>query len=491
MYCSGCGTNVRVGFGGKGNLQQHIVTGSCAKIQEAKLKKKKPIFASLSSFFPKRSASAALVPSTVSAPHPVQGAVIETLSDPEGTGPNPDHEPPASHSESLMDGSSPPLEPCPGAQRLMRQLRAKIGNIPVHTPLADSTHPLAIFATTPYRDCSPTEDWHVNLHPLLQHAFGTGGLDPSRAAEYINIGEYGLTSFCDFFDHFIIGRGLRGHRIEPYFNFLLNAIELRFPTARNAAGPQPDPAEVRDELHGALPIASEDYEPEDQHVKPCGGLQIRFPPGRSPHLYYPFGLHQQYELPWNYYSHHDQFFIQSPSCLRSLVAPDRGCSRCEGLLIHDVLRGIIQHIAELESYPSDDEDLDSIDGSESPDGGSGVDSNSKVPLAASPSGVDAFGADASSSSSAAVGAPADWDRPFEIDEATRVRCKRRVYDTHSGCGLCGKLVTEAEQADSKLAVRCTMAGCETEWYHRGCFAGEQFTKTWKCPSCSPAKRHRK
>lgn len=116
-----------------------------------------------------------------------------------------------------------------------------------------------------------------------------------------------------------------------------------------------------------------------------------------------------------------------------------------------------------ESYPSDDEDLDYIDSSELPDGGSGVDSDSEVPSAASPPGVDDFVADARSSSSTAVAAPADWDRPLVPGQATRAGRKRRVYDTQYGCDLCGKVVTEAERADSELAVRCTMVGCETEW----------------------------
>ncbi|KAJ7883217.1 hypothetical protein B0H14DRAFT_3433082 [Mycena olivaceomarginata] len=105
-----------------------------------------------------------------------------------------------------------------------------------------------------------------------------------------------------------------------------------------------------------------------------------------------------------------------------------------------------------ESYPSDDEDLDYIDSSELPDGGSGVDSDSEVPSAASPPGVDDFVADAGSSSSTAVAAPADWDRPLVPGQATRAGRKRRVYDTQYGCDLCGKVVTEAERADSELAM---------------------------------------
>ncbi|KAJ6554087.1 hypothetical protein B0H10DRAFT_1967992 [Mycena sp. CBHHK59/15] len=73
-----------------------------------------------------------------------------------------------------------------------------------------------------------------------------------------------------------------------------------------------------------------------------------------------------------------------------------------------------------ELYPSDDEDLDYIDGSELPDSGSGVDSDSEVPPAASPPGVDAFVADAGSSSSTVVAAPADWDRPLVPGQSNEI-----------------------------------------------------------------------
>ncbi|KAJ6456749.1 hypothetical protein C8R45DRAFT_844675, partial [Mycena sanguinolenta] len=76
----------------------------------------------------------------------------------------------------------------------------------------------------------------------------------------------------------------------------------------------------------------------------CAGLEIRFLQGRSPHTDYPFGLHKQYDLPWDYYSKCDTFFIQSHHCLRSLVAINQGCTPCEGLLRNNVLRGILQRI---------------------------------------------------------------------------------------------------------------------------------------------------
>ncbi|KAJ7200082.1 hypothetical protein B0H12DRAFT_1289370 [Mycena haematopus] len=104
------------------------------------------------------------------------------------------------------------------------------------------------------------------------------------------------------------------------------------------------PKEVYDELHRALPLASEDYEPKERQIISCPGLEIRFPQGRSHHVDYPFGLHQQYRLPWDYYSKGDRFFVQSHDCRRSLVAINRGCGPCEGLLLNDVLCGIVQRI---------------------------------------------------------------------------------------------------------------------------------------------------
>ncbi|KAJ7434771.1 hypothetical protein B0H11DRAFT_2208058 [Mycena galericulata] len=40
------------------------------------------------------------------------------------------------------------------------------------------------------------------------------------------------------------------------------------------------------------------------------------------------------------------------------------------------------------------------------------------------------------------------------------------------------VVTAAERADSKIAVRCSRAGCETDWYHLSCLGHPRVTKTW-------------
>ncbi|KAK7013774.1 hypothetical protein R3P38DRAFT_2465996, partial [Favolaschia claudopus] len=79
--------------------------------------------------------------------------------------------------------------------------------------------------------------------------------------------------------------------------------------------------------------------------QPCCGMLIMFPEGRSHHVDYPFGLHQQYPLPWDYYSQRDKFYVQSHHCLRSLRAGGKSCNSCEALLRDDVFVGILQRIA--------------------------------------------------------------------------------------------------------------------------------------------------
>ncbi|KAF8188598.1 hypothetical protein K438DRAFT_1507341, partial [Mycena galopus ATCC 62051] len=137
MYCEDCKTDVKPGFAGPYNFEQHRINGACERIQ-AEAKKKKPVFASLGNFFTKRSTAAPLVPSTVSAHSPVHGATFDMLPVPQGTGPQPLH-------EFTVRYPEPPSAPCLQAEALMRELRAKLGNIPVHAPLADLRHPLAIF----------------------------------------------------------------------------------------------------------------------------------------------------------------------------------------------------------------------------------------------------------------------------------------------------------------------------------------------------------
>jgi hypothetical protein len=46
----------------------------------------------------------------------------------------------------------------------------------------------------------------------------------------------------------------------------------------------------------------------------CKEILIEFPDGKDKHTSYPFGLHKERTLPWNYQSVDDSFYIQAKSC---------------------------------------------------------------------------------------------------------------------------------------------------------------------------------
>ncbi|KAH9163800.1 hypothetical protein EDB89DRAFT_2019814 [Lactarius sanguifluus] len=47
---------------------------------------------------------------------------------------------------------------------------------------------------------------------------------------------------------------------------------------------------------------------------PCEGTRITFPEGTNHHMSYPFGLHSERSVPWNYHSIDDAFYLKQPLC---------------------------------------------------------------------------------------------------------------------------------------------------------------------------------
>ena len=43
---------------------------------------------------------------------------------------------------------------------------------------------------------------------------------------------------------------------------------------------------------------------------PCKGVLITFPEGMNEHTLYPFGIHQELVIPWNYLSIDDKFYLK-------------------------------------------------------------------------------------------------------------------------------------------------------------------------------------
>ncbi|KAJ7455119.1 hypothetical protein FB451DRAFT_1049058, partial [Mycena latifolia] len=80
----------------------------------------------------------------------------------------------------------------------------------------------------------------------------------------------------------------------------------------------------------------------------CTGIQLTFPPGQNHHLSYPFGLHAHFQLPWDYSSEGERFFLRSKNCRKRIVGSDPGlCKPCRDLdQRNEALQSIRDRIAD-------------------------------------------------------------------------------------------------------------------------------------------------
>jgi hypothetical protein len=77
---------------------------------------------------------------------------------------------------------------------------------------------------------------------------------------------------------------------------------------------------------------------------PCLGITMLFPPGKSQHTLYLFGLHSEFSIPWDYHSIGDKFVFQAKSCLKRVAEPGKVYSPCHSLLSNSLYEGIIEHM---------------------------------------------------------------------------------------------------------------------------------------------------
>jgi hypothetical protein len=76
----------------------------------------------------------------------------------------------------------------------------------------------------------------------------------------------------------------------------------------------------------------------------CKGILIKFPNGKDEHTSYPFGLHKERTLPWNYQSIDDSFYIQAKSCKKRSSEAGKPCQECRQLTSSTVYIGIMHRI---------------------------------------------------------------------------------------------------------------------------------------------------
>lgn len=85
----------------------------------------------------------------------------------------------------------------------------------------------------------------------------------------------------------------------------------------------------------------------DKPVKklwPCEGFLVKFPEETNHHVSYPFGLHNDRSIPWNYRSIDDEFYVQAKSCQKVSYKVGEACRNCQRLTSSTLFSGIMDRI---------------------------------------------------------------------------------------------------------------------------------------------------
>jgi hypothetical protein len=105
-------------------------------------------------------------------------------------------------------------------------------------------------------------------------------------------------------------------------------------------GEPPVQVDVRRAIRTGIP-----HKPVKQPNKwPCNGICIIFPEGMNQHVLYPFGIHSDRSVPWNYMSIDDAFYLQAKSCQRTSSTEGSVCRNCRKLTSSTLFSGIMDRI---------------------------------------------------------------------------------------------------------------------------------------------------
>ncbi|KAH9171569.1 hypothetical protein EDB89DRAFT_1090585 [Lactarius sanguifluus] len=279
---------------------------------------------------------------------------------------------------------------------------------PAHRLSLFSTDPRSCVASLEQgAEVEVESDWDI-LNPMLKTAFGLGESEmEENVKEMLNRGEHGLDGFIQFFKFFVFQRGLEGAMIEPTIEGLLHEIDSRYvppseppsvpqsiaagtvaweattaypatacetvlePAPATASGTVDSPivldhvsdlasklvsdacSDVADRAFDACANSAEWKRKKMSRDKGsleggrkvrCEGIFVEFPHGKNHHTSYPFGLHSERIIPWDYRLTEDKFYIQAKLCRKPLISKGSACEDCRVLASTPLYVGIMDRI---------------------------------------------------------------------------------------------------------------------------------------------------
>ncbi|KAF8223879.1 hypothetical protein L208DRAFT_1124317, partial [Tricholoma matsutake] len=78
--------------------------------------------------------------------------------------------------------------------------------------------------------------------------------------------------------------------------------------------------------------------------KMCSGIPINFPPGKSAHSSYPYGIHDKLGDSWDYSVISGVMVLHAKGCTSKAQCTSGCCKHCEALTKNGNLQGILQQI---------------------------------------------------------------------------------------------------------------------------------------------------
>ncbi|KAH9015472.1 hypothetical protein EDB84DRAFT_1582181, partial [Lactarius hengduanensis] len=382
-----CGKVVQVGTAGHKNLEAHRASKACrlaCRRRANGLKEKsEKSNQSIDSFFKPR---APLNPSTVSAPPPIRPDMLARAPE-RHMEPEPSQEfttqATVSQGQSIATQAAQlPAQPVDKPQdmkavSLLQDLEEAVKRIPSDTPNATPEHPLSTFAIDPHTCVAePGEDDWMIINQMMKSSFGWGEREMKATVPHLlNRGPYGLDGFICFLRFFVRERGLQGALFETKIEAVVREIEDRYPSnaststqttvitetptcVENTTENQDiiDVDEIEDVVREAEPRVDHKgkqkvgaHQCRDNVHKPakrwpCEGILVTFPEGTTHHQSYPFGMHGERSIPWNYRSTDDVFYLQAKSCQKTSPTEGRPCEDCRKLTSSTLFTGIMDRI---------------------------------------------------------------------------------------------------------------------------------------------------